>query len=278
MTDAFVAFGSNLGDKTKNFSRVLDCFSELAGCSVVKCSELFETVPVVNDESEQPGYLNACIWLKTDQPCGDFFAAVASIESNLGRQRHAKWAPRTVDLDLLIFGDDLIWEPGICVPHPRMSFRQFVLQPLLEISPALVHPFARVTIQQLVSQLSENENVISIRCDESEKNAECVGRFLADRHHEVHFVSATKIKLAKHTSSNQCQNWELIFTSLDENQNKIEFSPKLAIDVFHELGTQQLQALRVQTHRGPHLLLDDGPVSESLASELLAAIDAMAPI
>ena len=278
ITDAYVAFGSNLGDKTKNFSRVLECFSALAGCSITKYSQLFETVPVVNDESEQPGYLNACIWLKTDQPCRDFFESISSIELNLGRQRHTKWAPRTVDLDLLIFGDELIWEPGICIPHPRMSFRQFVLQPLLQISPALVHPFAQVSIEHLVHQLVQNDNHVFIRCDEAEKNADRVAQYLEDRQCDYQVVSPTQINLFQPTPSNQSEKWELTFSSHDNTQDLPESRPKLVIDVFDELNTEKLRAAKGVAYRGPQLLLDNGPVSGTLPNELLAAIAAMNPI
>jgi 2-amino-4-hydroxy-6-hydroxymethyldihydropteridine diphosphokinase len=133
----FVALGANLGDAQ---ATVLQAFDELGGLPstvVVARSSLYRTAPV---EAEGPDFYNAVAELRTTLEPLPLLQALHAIEDRHGRERPFLHAPRTLDLDLLLYGLRLIDKPGLSVPHPRLQQRAFALLPLLEIDPQLVHP------------------------------------------------------------------------------------------------------------------------------------------
>lgn len=137
---AFVGLGSNLGDREETIRRAL---ARLADLGAVRSSSLRETDPV--GVTDQPRFLNAAVELETELTARDLLARLLAIERELGRDRavERRWGPRTIDLDLLLYGDDVIDEPGLAVPHPRLAERRFVLEPLHELDPKLVLPDGR---------------------------------------------------------------------------------------------------------------------------------------
>ncbi|GAB5495927.1 MAG: 2-amino-4-hydroxy-6-hydroxymethyldihydropteridine diphosphokinase [Phycisphaerales bacterium] len=155
MTEAVVALGSNLGDRQSCIRESLARIEELPGTSVVRVSTLIETDPV--GPIEQGTYLNGACLLETDLDAMQLLAELLTIERELGRERDTeqRWGPRTIDLDLLIFGDQVIDEPGLTVPHPRISERLFVLEPMNEIVPELIVPPGRLTVHQLYQKLTQ---------------------------------------------------------------------------------------------------------------------------
>ena len=130
MTRAFLGLGSNLGDRLVNLQRAVDLLGD-HGVRVVLSSRVYETDPVGGPP--QPEYLNAVIAVETDGSAYDLLDACRTVENALGRERTERWGPRTVDLDILTFGDEVVDEPDLQVPHPRMHERGFVLVPLLEL-------------------------------------------------------------------------------------------------------------------------------------------------
>jgi 2-amino-4-hydroxy-6-hydroxymethyldihydropteridine diphosphokinase len=134
---AYIGLGSNLGDREQNLRRAIECLSELGS---VRSSSFRETDPV--GVAEQPKFLNAAAELSTDLPARDVLKALLAIERDFGRDRsrEERWGPRTLDLDLLLYGDEVIDEPGLTVPHPRLAERLFVLEPLQELAPGLTLP------------------------------------------------------------------------------------------------------------------------------------------
>jgi 2-amino-4-hydroxy-6-hydroxymethyldihydropteridine diphosphokinase len=137
VTVAFIGLGSNLGDREGNLRAALARLTELGE---VRASSFRETDPV--GVTDQPKFLNAAAELSTDLPARDLLDALLAIERDLGRDRarEERWGPRTLDLDLLLYGDDVIDEPGLTVPHPRLAERRFVLEPLHELAPGLLLP------------------------------------------------------------------------------------------------------------------------------------------
>jgi 2-amino-4-hydroxy-6-hydroxymethyldihydropteridine diphosphokinase len=140
LTIAYVGLGSNLGDRDANLRAALE---RLAALGEARVSTIRETDPV--GVTEQPKFLNAVAELETALPARELLDHLLEIERDLGRDRtkEERWGPRTIDLDLLLYGDDVIDEPGLTVPHPRLAERHFVLEPLYELDPALTLPDGR---------------------------------------------------------------------------------------------------------------------------------------
>ena len=138
---AFVGLGSNLGDREANLQGALARLAEMPHTRLVRESSFIETEPV--DSPEGAGlFLNGVAWIETDLPPREVLEELLEIERNLGRDRRGqpRNAPRTLDLDLLLYGEQVINEPDLQVPHPRMSEREFVLWPLMQIASKLVDP------------------------------------------------------------------------------------------------------------------------------------------
>jgi 2-amino-4-hydroxy-6-hydroxymethyldihydropteridine diphosphokinase len=138
MHTAFVALGSNLGDPEKNVRRAIAALAELPQSQLVCSSSLYRTAPV--DAADQPDFINAVAQMSTELAPQALLAALLEIESRFGRERSFRNAPRTLDLDLLLYDAQHMSEPGLALPHPRMHLRAFVLVPLLEIAPACIIP------------------------------------------------------------------------------------------------------------------------------------------
>ena len=133
MTRAYVGLGANLGDREGTIRAAL---AALPG--VVAVSELRETEPV--GVVDQPPFLNGAAALETELSARELLEALQEVERGLGRERRERWGPRTIDLDLLLYADETIDEPGLTVPHPRLHERRFALEPLLDLEPELVIP------------------------------------------------------------------------------------------------------------------------------------------
>ena len=129
---AFVGLGANLGDPGASLVRAMDEIGAIAGVTLVRRSSLYRSAPV---DSSGPDYVNAVVEISTQLSAPDLLARLQEIEQVAGRERPYRNAPRTLDLDILIFGDASIHSPELTVPHPRMFERAFVLLPLAEIAP-----------------------------------------------------------------------------------------------------------------------------------------------
>ena len=135
---AWVGIGANLGDARANVLDTIDRLARLPGARLVQTSSLYRTAPI---DSSGDDYVNAVASLDTDLDAHALLQALFAIEQAHGRERPYRNAPRTLDLDLLLYGDQVIDDaPGLIVPHPRMHERAFVLAPLAEVAPGLVIP------------------------------------------------------------------------------------------------------------------------------------------
>jgi 2-amino-4-hydroxy-6-hydroxymethyldihydropteridine diphosphokinase len=149
---AYVGLGSNLGDREGTVRRAVELLGEAEGIDVAAVSTLRETEPW--GPVEQPPYLNGVAAVETELEPRALLDVLLDVERRLGRVRAAgeRWGPRTVDLDLLLFGVLVVAEPGLSVPHPRLHERRFVLEPLAELAPGAVVP-GRGNVSELLRAL-----------------------------------------------------------------------------------------------------------------------------
>ena len=138
MTRAYVGLGANLGPREDTLRQAVELLSRADGVDVIAVSERRETEPV--GVAEQPAFLNGAVAVETTLPPRELLALLLRIEQALGRIREERWGPRVLDLDLLVYGDVVLDEPGLHVPHPRLQERRFALEPLAELDPALEIP------------------------------------------------------------------------------------------------------------------------------------------
>jgi 2-amino-4-hydroxy-6-hydroxymethyldihydropteridine diphosphokinase len=136
---AYIGLGANLGQKEVTILRAVDELAAIEGIEVLELSRLRETEPV--GVVDQPPFLNGAVALETTLTPWELLDAMLRIEQDLGRVRdETRWGPRTIDLDLLVYGDEVVDEPGLRVPHPRLHERRFALEPLADLEPELDIP------------------------------------------------------------------------------------------------------------------------------------------
>jgi 2-amino-4-hydroxy-6-hydroxymethyldihydropteridine diphosphokinase len=146
---AYVGLGSNLGDREATLLRALELMAAEPGLTVTAVSVFRDTEPV--GHIEQPRFLNGVAAVDTELSARELLDRLLGVERSLGRRRNGpRFGPRTVDLDLLLYGDATIDEAGLSVPHPRLGERRFVLEPLAELDPALTLPDGRKVLDLLV--------------------------------------------------------------------------------------------------------------------------------
>lgn len=144
---AFLSLGSNLGDREEYIEQAITLLKETPGIKFIRRSSNYETVP--EGKKGQPQYINCVVEISTNIDPLKLLGLVLAFEDTLGRERGVSWGPRTIDIDILLFGNELISEDKLTVPHPLMHERLFVLEPLTEIAPNFMHPILDRTIKEL---------------------------------------------------------------------------------------------------------------------------------
>lgn len=152
----FLSLGSNLGDRAANLRAAIVAL-EGAGVRVQRVSSLYETEPV--DFLEQPWFLNCVLEGETDAPAQILLNELRRIEARMGSKKLVAKGPRLLDVDILLYGDETVDTPELQVPHPRMSERRFVLEPLAEIAPELRHPSWSGTVSELLARTQDRSEV-----------------------------------------------------------------------------------------------------------------------
>lgn len=150
-----LSLGSNVGDRAANLNTAVDHLRALG--EIVAVSSFYETEPV--EFAAQPWFLNCAVALSTDKTPEETLASILEIEQKLGRRRAQKKGPRIIDIDILLFGNSIVDDPGLTIPHPAMHERRFVLEPLAEIAPDARHPVLKQTIQELRDTLPAGQAV-----------------------------------------------------------------------------------------------------------------------
>ena len=153
----YLSLGSNLGDREANLRTAIDRLKNKDIGNPVAVSSFYETEPV--EVTSQPWFLNCAIKLDTEKMPRQLISAILALEQEMGRQRKQKKAPRTIDIDILLFGSSIIEIPSLTVPHPGMHERRFVLEPLAEIAPDARHPVFKRTIRELRDALPAGQTV-----------------------------------------------------------------------------------------------------------------------
>jgi 2-amino-4-hydroxy-6-hydroxymethyldihydropteridine diphosphokinase len=157
--------GANVGDRAANIARAMDALAE-RGVRVIRRSSLYETEPV--DAPPQDWFLNCAAEAETSLAPSELMHEILAIERSLGRERRMPRGPRTIDIDILFYGSEIIRAPELEIPHPRMAQRRFVLVPMAEIAPQFRHPVLQKTIAELLASTSDRSEVhIITREDES---------------------------------------------------------------------------------------------------------------
>ena len=152
LIDVYIGIGSNLGDKEKNIRKSIELLKEK--CKVLKISHLYKTEPV--GYKNQDWFLNCAVKAKTSLKPMELLLFLQSIEKQLKRVKTIKNGPRTIDLDILFYGDKIIKEKGLTVPHPRLHKRLFVLKPLNEMCPNFLHPLLKSSVRELFQSKERN--------------------------------------------------------------------------------------------------------------------------
>lgn len=146
-TEVLLGFGSNLGDRCRILSDAWEQLGQMPGVELVRISQMYPTCPV-GGPPNQGEFLNAVGIVRTLTGPLELLRQIQELESRFGRVRVEHWGPRTLDIDLLLFGDQIIEIPTLTVPHPKMLRRMFVLEPAMEIAPNWIHPHSGCTLAE----------------------------------------------------------------------------------------------------------------------------------
>ncbi|AQS57909.1 2-amino-4-hydroxy-6-hydroxymethyldihydropteridine diphosphokinase [Desulforamulus ferrireducens] len=155
MTRAYIGLGSNLGNREENLCQALQRLTAHPGIQACRCASLYETAPWGN--TQQDWFLNTVAEVETTLTPGELLQVLQEIEKALGRTRTVKWGPRTLDLDILLYGEEKIDLPDLQIPHPRLTERAFVLAPLAELQPDMTLP--QGSIQDLLAQVLPEQEI-----------------------------------------------------------------------------------------------------------------------
>jgi len=157
---AYIGLGSNLGERKGFIQKAVLALAESGQIEVCKVSNIIETSPLGG--ANQPDYLNAAAEIKTTLSAEDLHKMLIGIENSLfGRVRQEKWSPRTIDLDILLFGQKIINSPDLTIPHPQMHLRSFVLKGLYQLNGELIHPVMNITVNELAARLNGGDFVLN---------------------------------------------------------------------------------------------------------------------
>ena len=155
----YLSLGSNVGDREAQLRDALFRLSAVG--RVIALSSFYETEPV--EFTQQPWFLNCAVAIETSSTPQQLMVAILRIEAEMGRQRRQKKGPRSIDIDILLFGHEIMESKELTIPHPAMHLRRFVLEPLAEIAPEALHPLLNKTIRELRDALPAGQAVRKLR-------------------------------------------------------------------------------------------------------------------
>lgn len=288
MANCLLSLGSNVGDRAATLSAAIDEVTALPDVQVVRQSNWLPSQPV-GGPSGQSEFLNGAALIETSVPPLTLLDELKRIEARRGRQTGERWAARTLDIDVLLYDDAVIETEMLTLPHPRMSFRRFVLTPAVVVAPKMLHPIIGWPIERLLLHLnmaSDRVAIVSPSAELRDRASDCVAKQPGWQP-----TDAPKFATAEHHWPTGWTSW--LVTSVGTSSAKASTSrsqslpyaaaefPKLTVlldDALAKPGDKLLWSTLVrQPGRGPTLRV---PASESdrLAEEILAAIRAVWPI
>lgn len=251
MTDALLSLGSNLGDRAAFIESALDRLRRSPGIQALRASRCYETVPAGGPGNQQR-FLNAAAVVTTSLCPESLLELLHRVESEAGRQRNERWEARVLDLDLLLFDRETRTTPNLLLPHPRLSFRRFVLEPAVEIAADMIFPPTEQPLSTFLRWLNEQSPLIALwGPPEIENVAAQVAdewRSFANRSHPA--------------------NWECLYSAAPHELKPL---PRLVVVVSDWL---QLPSW-ISAWRGPRLILPAGSTHEEIRREVIAARIAM---
>jgi 2-amino-4-hydroxy-6-hydroxymethyldihydropteridine diphosphokinase len=315
MASCLIGFGANLGARENALQSARRLLDQVDGLQVAKVSGLRDT-PAVGGPVDQPVFLNAALLLETTLAPRQLLQALFGVEQALGRQRGQRWAARTIDLDLLLYDQQVLDEPGLVVPHPRFAFRRFALEPAAEIAGTMKHPLIGWTLQRLLQHLNSTPAYVAVTADPGENATQLVSavaagddrivaaagppgaQMLDARSYYQAGVAAIRHALSEFggqwlLSDFWCEQARALACgdSTDdarqttaEPRGELDVRPKLLVIVEaepqnadHARRQGALRRLATQPQRGPWLRLS-AHAPDASREELRAALDAMTPL
>lgn len=158
MKTAYIGIGSNLEDKSHNCLKAVDMIEGIPGCEVTGLSDWYLTKPV--GVVGQDWFVNGVVSIATSLSAQDLLRELMAIETEMGRVRRKRWESRIIDLDILLYGQEIVNEENLTIPHPLMHIRKFVLVPMLQLGPDLIHPSLGMTMAELSGRIPKDDQVV----------------------------------------------------------------------------------------------------------------------
>jgi 2-amino-4-hydroxy-6-hydroxymethyldihydropteridine diphosphokinase len=270
-TTCLIAFGGNVDDPQQQLAAAVVNL-EQRGVIVERVSRHWVT-QAVGGPADQADYLNAAIVASTDKHLLDMMAILREVEEQGGRRREARWGPRRIDLDLLLFGDSIHEDANVCVPHPRMTFRRFVLDPACDVAADMIEPVTGENLNSLRNMLIERPPQMVWLTENPERVAALLAQLVEREKLDWRVVALDETPIiesvAAESSDATKQGSPYVVRIVTSRVMYERLAGDVKLGIFESLSLNELASLA----KGPYLCLNAS--QQEWGRELLAAVDAM---